>query len=327
VSGYQEPFFTRGPSPLARLTFFSLAAIAIMIADHRFQALSWVRLGVSVVLNPIEQGLAMPGMTARRIGSYFTDQTRLITENRELQNQVLELTALGQQAKLIQAERSHIDALAVPLAATKRLERPGIIAEIIRDARNPYARKIILNQGTTHGVTAGVAVIDGSGVVGQVTAVGLLSSEVTLSTEKDQSVPVMVVRNGLRAVAVGNGREGTIDVPFMPLGADIQVGDSLVTSGIDGTYPAGLSVATIVQVEKNPAFPFAKVVAQPATAPDHHRFVKVLLRATRASTRAVEGAAEGAADYPVTDVTSTERKTAPASITTPAKREARRPNQ
>jgi len=316
VSGYQEPFFTRGPSPLARLTFFSLAAIAIMIADHRFQALSWVRLGVSVVLNPIEQGLAMPGMTARRIGSYFTDQTRLITENRELQNQVLELTALGQQAKLIQAERSHIDALAVPLAATKRLERPGIIAEIIRDARNPYARKIILNQGTTHGVTAGVAVID-----------GLLSSEVTLSTEKDQSVPVMVVRNGLRAVAVGNGREGTIDVPFMPLGADIQVGDSLVTSGIDGTYPAGLSVATIVQVEKNPAFPFAKVVAQPATAPDHHRFVKVLLRATRASTRAVEGAAEGAADYPVTDVTSTERKTAPASITTPAKREARRPNQ
>lgn len=326
MSGYQEPFFTRGPSPLARLTFFSLAAITIMIADHRFQALSWVRLGVSVALNPIEQGLAMPGMTARRISNYFTDQTRLVTENRELQNQVLELTALGQQARLIQAERTHIDALAVTVAASKRLDWPGIIAEIIRDARNPYARKIILNRGTTHGITAGVAVIDGSGVVGQVTAVGLLSSEVTLSTEKDQPVPVMVVRNGLRAVAVGNGREGTIDVPFMPLGADIQSGDILVTSGIDGTYPAGLSVATVVQVEKNPAFPFAKVIAQPATAPDHHRFVKVLLRAAPTAVGAVE-AGTAATDYPITDVVSIERKTGVATITNLGKRETRRANQ
>ena len=324
MSGYQEPFFTRGPSPLARLTFFSLVAIAIMIADHRFQALSWVRLGISVVLNPIEQALDMPGVAARHIGRYFTDQTRLVSENRELQSQVLELSTLGQQAKLIQAERAHIEALATVAGADRRLDQQGMIAEIIRDGRNPYARKIILNKGLKNGVMAGVAVIDGSGVVGQVTAVGLLSSEVTLTTEKNQSVPVMAVRNGLRAVAVGTGREGTIDVPFIPLGADIQTGDTLVTSGIDGTYPAGLLVAIVIQVEKNPAFPFAKVIARPAAAPDHHRFVKVLLtgapgKSTGKSLDNIAGTA--GVEYPGIDVAgsvagsvaSTDKKTSAAN--------------
>ena len=336
MSGYQEPFFTRGPSPLARLTFFSLVAVAIMIADHRFQALSWVRLGISVVLNPVEQALGMPAIAARRIGSYFTDQTQLVAENRALQNQVLELTAMGQQARLIQAERTHVDALAAAVDAAKRIDVRGIIAEIIRDARNPYTRKIVLNKGTKDNVIAGAVVIDGGGVVGQVTTVGLLSSEVTLSTEKDQSVPVMVVRNGLRAVAVGNGREGMIDVPFIPLGADMQNGDVLVTSGIDGTYPAGLAVATIVLVEKNPAFPFAKVIAQPATAPNHHRFVKVLLRSP---ARTIETASATGAinvpqpDYPQADVSGGDRKATAATTAKPAnatssnaRRDARRNN-
>lgn len=297
-----------------------------MIADHRFQALSWVRFGVSAVINPIEQGLAMPGATARRLGSYFTDQSRLVAENRELQMQVLELTAQSQQAQLIQAERAHVDALnAATVSAGNRLSPRGIIAEIIRDARNPNARKIIVNKGTAHGVTAGVAAIDGSGVVGQITAVGVLSSEVTLTTEKDQSVPVIVVRNGLRAVAVGAGLSGTIDLPYIPLGADIQIGDALVTSGIDGTYPAGLAVAKITQVEKNPAFLFAKVVALPSSAPNHHRFVKILLRAPVTVTEASATIAEPR-DYPPVDIGAAEKKPVTSNTKSTSKRDPRRSN-
>jgi rod shape-determining protein MreC len=273
MSAYQDNFFTRGPSPLARLTFFALIAIVIMIADHRFRALAVVRLGVSAVLTPIEQVLALPGALGRRMGTYFTDQQRLVAENRELTAKVLELSAAGQQARLVQLEKNYADLLQ---AAKARFGDRGVIGEIIRDARDPFSRKVIIDKGTSQGIKPGLAVIDGDGVVGQVTAVGLLSAEVTLSTEKDQSVPIMVVRNGLRAVAVGTGRDGMIDVPFIPLGADIQAGDQLVTSGIDGTYPPGLAAATVIQVDKNPALPFAKVTAQPAAAPDHHRFVKVL---------------------------------------------------
>jgi rod shape-determining protein MreC len=276
VSAFQEPFFTRGPSPLARLTFFTLVAIAIMIADHRFQALSFARMGIGAVLNPIEQALMVPGQIFSRGAAYFSDQDRLLAENRELNKKILELAAEGQQGRLILAEKPYLDVLG---QAQQRFAGSGLIAEVIRDARSPYTRKIIINKGMTQGVSAGLAVIAGDGVVGQVTAVGVMSSEVTLSTEKDQAVPVLIVRNGLRAIAVGSGRgDGAIDVPSLPLGSDVQIGDRIVTSGIDGTYPPGLGVAVVTQVEKNPAFSFAKIIAQPVAAAAHHRFVKVMLK-------------------------------------------------
>ena len=276
MSAYQENFFSRGPSALARLTFFSLLSIAIMIADHRFQALAFVRLGVSVVLTPIEQTLMLPGKLIQRATMYFADQDRLVAENNALKLQVLELTPGHQQAQLIRAERKYFDLLS---DANKRLGDNGMVAEIIRDARNPFVRKVIIDKGSSHGLRPGLAVIDSGGVVGQLTALGVLTSEVTLSTEKDQSIPVMGLRSGLRAVAVGNGRDGMIDIPFIPVGADIQAGDALVTSGIDGTYPAGLAVASVTSVDRNPAFQFARVTAKPVAGTDQQRFVKVLTQA------------------------------------------------
>lgn len=350
MAGYQESFFTRGPSPLARLTFFGLIAVAVMIADHRLRALGVVRAGVATVLTPIEHALSWPGKIVRDAGAYFVAQDKLINDNKALNDQVLLLAAEGQRARLITAEQAQV---AVLQSAHARFSREGVVAEIIRDARNPFARKIIINRGYSNGIRAGAAVIDGAGVVGQVTALGATSAEVTLTTDKDQSVPVMVVRKaskaatatmmtttdalvprdaglgnlagavseskspleriidrtqgGLRAVAVGNGREGTIELPFIPVAADIQVGDELVTSGIDGTYPAGLSVATVTLVDKNPAFSFARIVALPSTAPDHHRFVKVLTG--------------GEAAYPQADSSVADR--AGVEKTTPTKREAK----
>ena len=273
MSAYQEHFFSRGPSALARLTFFSLVAIAIMIADHRFQALAFVRLGVSIVLTPIEQMLMLPGSLIQRTAQYLSDQSRLIAENAALKAQVLVLSAGHQQTQLIRAEGKYFATLS---DANKRLGDRGMVAEIIRDARNPFVRKVIIDKGSSHGLKPGLAVIDGVGVIGQLTAIGVMTSEVTLSTEKDQSIPVLGLRSGLRAIAVGRGREGTIDIPFIPVGADIQTGDALVTSGIDGTYPAGLAVATVTNVDRNPAFQFAKVTAIPVAGTDQQRFVKVL---------------------------------------------------
>ncbi len=273
MSAYQENFFSRGPSALARLTFFSLVAIAIMIADHRFRALAFVRLGVSVVLTPVEQTLMLPGKLVQRMGLYFSDQDRLVAANSALKAQVMELAAGHQQAQLIRAEGKYFELLS---DANKRFGDRGVVAEIIRDARNPFVRKVIIDKGSSHGLQAGLAVIDGTGVVGQLTAVGILTSEVTLTTEKDQAVPVMALRSGLRAIAVGSGRDGMIDIPFIPVGADIQTGDALVTSGIDGTYPAGLAVALVMSVDRNPAFQFARISARPVSGTDQQRFVKVL---------------------------------------------------
>ncbi|MEI6737115.1 MAG: rod shape-determining protein MreC [Pseudomonadota bacterium] len=323
MAAYQDNFFTRGPSPLARATFFSLIAVAVMIADHRFQALNVLRAGVSSVLSPIESALQWPGKTARDISVYFGNQSQLLASNKALSETILTLTAEGQRAKLIATEQIQIKTLQ---AAYARFNREGVIAEIVRDARNPFSRKIIISRGMTDGVRPGAAVINGLGVVGQVTAVGATSAEVTLMTEKDQAVPVMVVRNGLRAVAAGSGREGTVEMPFIPVAADIQVGDVLVTSGIDGTYPAGLAVATITVVDKNPAFSFARIFAQPTAAPDHYRFVKVLLAANddKANVTANGAIASKPDAYPQIDVINSNKAPEKSSNKRDIKLEAKR---
>jgi rod shape-determining protein MreC len=267
------PFFHRGPSPLARLTFFTIVAIAIMIADHRFHALESVRLSLSVLTHPIQQLVSVPGDLLARAGDYFTSQSRLLRENADLKVKVLENAAAAQEAKMLRAEHQRILAIAERRA---RYEDHGLAAEVIYAARNPFTRKIVIDKGLTHGIQAGMPVVDGDGIVGQVTNVGTFTSEVTLVTEKDQSVPVMITRNGLRAIAVGSGKDGSIDVPFVPVAADVQNGDLFVTSGIDGTYPAGLVVATVTRVDRSGAYAFAKITARPAAGVENNRFVLVL---------------------------------------------------
>ncbi|HET7728935.1 MAG TPA: rod shape-determining protein MreC [Usitatibacter sp.] len=297
----REPpsFFHRGPSPLARLTFFTLAAIVVMIADHRFNALQKVRLSLSVLAHPVQEMASLPTTMLGRVADYFASQERLLRENQELRVKVLEQASAAQEVLLLRAEHEQLLAMS---AARARYSDRGIIAEVLYNARNPFTRKIVVDKGLTQGIQPGMPVIDGNGVVGQVTSVGTFTSEVTLVTEKDQSVPVMLVRNGLRAVAVGSGKDGGIDVPFMPVSADIVNNDVLVTSGIDATYPPGLVVAQVTSVEKNAAYVFAKIAARPAAGVENHRYVMVLPLpppgAPRPETRAAEETRKHGKDRP-----------------------------
>src|SRR5215468_8680216 len=97
------PFFHRGPSPLARLTFFTLAAIALMIADHRFHALETVRLSLSVLAHPVQQLAGAPGEAVGKVADYFAAQDRLMRENQELKSKVLEQSAAAQEARLLRS--------------------------------------------------------------------------------------------------------------------------------------------------------------------------------------------------------------------------------
>jgi rod shape-determining protein MreC len=250
-----------------------LFAMGLMIADHRFHALATVRLSLSAMAQPVQQVASFPAEIIARFTDYFTSQERLLRENQELKARILEQAALAQEAKLLRAEHEHLLGLT---AGKSRYVEGGTIAEVVYTARNPFTRKIVVDKGLQQGIRAGMPVIDGAGVVGQVTSVGTFTSEVTLVTEKDQSVPVMLLRNGQRAVAVGSGKEGAIDVPFVPLAADVQSGDVLVTSGIDGTYPPGLVVAQVTSVEKNAALPFTRIGAKALAGVENHRFVLLL---------------------------------------------------
>src|SRR5690606_21481400 len=147
------------------------------------------------------------------------------------------------------------------------------MAEILYGARDPFNRKFVIGKGANDEVRAGAAVIDAAGVIGQVTRVYPFLAEVTQITDKNHAVPVQNVRTGLRAIVFGNGREGTLDLRYMPISADVQVGDTLVTSGIDGVYPPGLPVARIIDIERNANMAFAHITCEPLSGVDRRTFV------------------------------------------------------
>jgi rod shape-determining protein MreC len=142
-----------------------------------------------------------------------------------------------------------------------------------------------MDKGSKHNVSLGLPVIDSSGVVGQVTRVFPFTSEVTLLTDKEQAIPVQVLRNGLRSVAYGRGQTGTLDLKFVAPNADIQVGDVLITSGLDGVYPAGLAVAKVSKVEASGGGVFGGVVCQPLAGVDRHRQLLILMELPKLAPR------------------------------------------
>ena len=276
----QPEFFYRGPSPFVRLLFFSVLALAIMVADARFRALDLARAAVATITYPLQQAALAPGDLLGRIGDFFVTQNKLQRENIELKQSVLKKSEELQRMSLMKNELANLRKL---LGARESIQENSALAEILHSGRNPFRRKVIVDKGTKDDIQLGKAVISADGVLGQVTAVFPFTSEVTLLTDKNQAVPVMLRRNGLRAVVFGNGRDGTLDLPFIPLNADVQNGDMLVTSGIDGTYPAGLFIAKVTNIERNATSVFAKITCTPVAGIDLDRHVLVLTNLTAAA--------------------------------------------
>ncbi len=266
-------FFKRGLAPPARLAIFSVLAFLLMVADGHYRYLNTVRSAFAVIINPLQHGMNAPVQLAAKVSGFFVIQGRLKSENSELKEKQLLLGGQLLQFQAMQAENAQLRLL---LDAKPHFSLQPVFAEILYSGRDPFSRKIIIDRGSLQDIKPGQVVADQIGVVGQVTRVYPVVSEVTLITDKDQAVPVQNVRNGLRAVVFGNGQDGTLDVPFMPVNADLQNGDQLVTSGIDGIYPPGLPVAVVSKIERNAAFPFAKISCQPSAGIDRHRQVLIL---------------------------------------------------
>lgn len=266
------PFFKRGPAPLARLAFFVTLALLLLVADLRFRTLEVARMAVATVLWPLQKAVLLPVEGAGEAGNYFSNLASLQLENVELRKrQLAQANLLLRQAHL-EDENRRLRAL---LAMQERLDVPVRAAEILYAARDPFTRRIIIDHGLTHGIESGQAVIDDLGVVGQVTRAFPLTSEVTLLTDKNQLIPVQVARNGLRAVVAGAG-SGAMELKFLPANADVQPGDTLVTSGLDGIYLPGLPVAKVISIDRNTSFSFARIDCAPLAGVERHGQVLVL---------------------------------------------------
>jgi rod shape-determining protein MreC len=279
------PFFKRGPAPLVRLFFFASLSLALLVIDARFRYAEGLRAWLALAAYPLQRAATAPVELVSSVGSFFSTQAQLVEENERLRAKALAYSHDAQRYEAAQAEAEQLRKL---VGAQERLEVRVIPAEVMYNSRDPYSHKLFIDRGATHGVRPGSPVTDESGVLGQVTRVHALLSEVTLATDRDQAIPVQVVRNGLRAVAFGGGASGSLELRFMAANADIQTNDRLVTSGIDGTYPPGLPVATVMRIERDAENAFARVVCRPAAGVDRGRFVLVLTDETAKPPRPEE---------------------------------------
>ena len=270
------PLFNQGVSARARLAFFSFLAIAMIVIDSRIRVLETVRVGVGVVLYPVQQVLLIPSRTIDAVGDHFATLSSVQRENERMRQAELANAQILQQARELAVENERLRKL---LDARERLPNASMLAPVLYDTRDRFSRKIVLHAGSNEGLRPGNPVIDDLGVVGQVTRVFRDTSEVTLLTDKDQTIPVQILRNGLRGVAFGGVEPGTLDLRFMAPNADIVKDDLAVTSGLDGVYPPGLAVARVERLERATTDQFAHVVMRPLAGVESHRQLLVLLTA------------------------------------------------
>lgn len=276
------PLFKQGAPARVKVTVFACISIALLLVDSRLQSLATVRKVTGTILYPLQMAALMPRDALAGLGSYFSSLTALQKEVRDLKLAQAASAQAMQQAQLQMSENAQLRRL---MGAREHLPVPSIMSEILYDARDSSTRKIVLDRGSKHNVTLGLPVIDSAGVVGQVTRVFPFTSEVTLLTDKEQAIPVQVLRNGLRSVAYGRGQTGTLDLKFVAPNADIQVGDVLITSGLDGVYPAGLAVAKVTKVEQAGGGVFGGVVCQPLAGIDRHRQLLILMELPKIEPR------------------------------------------
>ena len=280
-------FFHRGPSPLARLAFFGVLSIALLFADTRYRYLENIRQVAAAILYPVQRAVEMPVEAVVWVGRYFGDKAHLADENVELRQSLMTQAPSANAFPQLRDENARLRKL---LDLQSQYTGDVIAVEVLYTGRDPFTQKLFVNKGAHAGIVPGEAVVDERGVVGQVTRVFPYMAEITLVTDKDQAVPVKVERSGIRSVLFGNGTGRAPELRFTAPTADVRVGDRLLTSGIDGTYPPNLPVAEVLDIERDTGQMFARIAVRPLAGVDRSQYLLVLGQAAAAPPRPEEPA-------------------------------------
>lgn len=275
LDGTPPPFFRQGPSALSKLMFFSALALFLMVADTRLKITQPLRAGVATVLYPVQWLVLQPVTWAQGGTQYFQTVKTAQASAEAAQRQLGVQSARANQVELLILENDRLRQL---LSLRERITTPSQAAQVLYDVADPYARKVIVDRGSLDDTVAGSPVMDNNGVLGQVTRVYPMLSEVTLITDRDQAIPVLNTRSGARGLAFGDpaSHSNSLELRFMATSADVQKGDLLTTSGVDGVYPPGLPVARITLVERRADSAFLRIICEPLAQVSGVRHVMLL---------------------------------------------------
>ena len=300
----REPGELRSASTGVRFILLLVLAVTLMVLDHRNQHLVEVRKDLAAMLHPVQLLVSAPANISRQLSETVTSRSNLIEENRRLKQESLALKARMLRMTALEAENARLRAL---LDSTKKVGDDSLIAEILSVDLNPFRNMILINRGSNDGAYIGQAVIDADGIIGQIIRDRRVSSEAMLITDVDHAIPVELVRNRLRTIAVGTGKLNRLSLPYLPVSADIRDGDLLISSGLGGKFPPGYPVGTVRSVRSVTGLPFLAVDAEPAAALNRIREVLLITPPEPAEISNIENA------FPEEGDTTENSDTAPAA--------------
>jgi rod shape-determining protein MreC len=269
------PFFRQGPSALTKLTFCSALALLLMVADTRFRLTQPLRAVAAAALYPVQRTLLVPVDVIGNAADYLVGLHVALSREEAARIELARQAERAMRAEQLLEENKRLRAL---LELRPTLQVRSQAAQILYEASDPYSRKVVIDRGSSSGIALGSPVVNEAGVLGQVTRVYLSASEVTLVTDKDAAIPVLNTRSQARSAAFGGAAAlgGAMELRFMANNADVQVGDLLTTSGVDGVYPPGLPVARVEAVDRKIDTGFARILIAPLARADGVRHVLVL---------------------------------------------------
>lgn len=252
------------------MLFFALLAITLMILDKRVAAISQVRAALSMPLAPLQYMVSWPIQMFDKFRDTISTHDALVKENLDLKADQLRLKAQVQRLLAIELENTQLKSL---MRSTAQIQGKVLIAQLLAVSSDPFTNQVVLDKGSRDNVYVGQPVLDASGVMGQVIQVGPLTSRVLLINDSHSGVPVEIVRNGIRAIAVGDNYSGKLRLTNIQHTADIKVGDVLITSGLGEHFPEGYPVGRVASVEKDPGLQFSVIIVEPAARLDRSRGV------------------------------------------------------
>ncbi len=266
-------FFKRRSSINTKLLFFCVLSVILIYTDARFNYLETIRTGVTIAIHPLRALALLPSSLMQSINDNLITTANLREENVALKEEVFNSRKLLLVQKSLRVENENLRRL---LDLRAKVDPGQLVAEIIYHPRDPFFKEVVVDKGSTHGVSLGSPVIDAAGLVGQVIRLHPWVSEIALVTNRDHPVPVQVARNGMRAIVFGVGYDTKLEVRFMPIDTDIKEGDVLATSGIGGIYPSNLPVGIVTEVTRDESYPYAKILVEPVAKIGSHRQLLLL---------------------------------------------------
>ena len=273
-----KPIFSRGPSLQLRLFLAVIVAIAIIIADSRVSTFSRIRNYLDTSVSPFYFLANGPRQLLDGVSDTLASRQQLELENKALRRELFlknsDLLMLGQYKQ----ENARLREL---LGSPLRQDEHKMVTQVISTGTDPYTDQVVIDKGSVNGVYEGQPVISDKGVVGQVVAVGQLTSRVLLICDASHALPIQVLRNDIRVIAAGNGCSEDLQLEHLPNNTDIRVGDVLVTSGLGGRFPEGYPVAVVSSVKVDNQRAYTVIQARPTAGLQRLRYLLLLWGADR----------------------------------------------